>query len=108
MILTVKSNLKVEEKFKKEFKRGFESLKGFSFCISLEFVWPKTDEPLSLLFLGDVVIPRGGIASKLCGLLQQNLNLEGLVQHVALILWRPDSSTKDSVEKYLIFRNSKR
>lgn len=75
--------------------------------MSLEFIWAKTAEPLSPLFLVEVVIPTRGIGSKR-GLLQQNLSLEGLVQDVALILWRPGSGTKDSVEKYLIFKNSKR
>lgn len=56
VILTVKSTLNIEENLKKEeFKSDFESLKEPSFCIALEFIWPRTDEPPSVPFLGEVV-----------------------------------------------------
>lgn len=99
MVLTVKSYLIVQ-------KRLWITEKP----LSLHFPWvhlAKDCWATFSLFLMDVVIPTRGIGSKR-GLLQQNLSLEGLFQRVALILWRSDSSTKDSVEKRLIFRNSKR
>lgn len=86
MILTVKSTLRMEENLKKEFRRVFESLKGPSFCISLSLAKDCCKEVC-------------------CN--QVWLSLEGLGQHVALILCRPDSDTKNSVEKCLIFRTSK-